>query len=90
MLPDLTSDNLPLSRVTADPFEANAANCIGALPEAVAAYKDSKGFNIMLQAFPLDGKIVCREVTEDDQVDQRGREPAPSDRSERRTRRSER
>jgi hypothetical protein len=22
----------------------------------------------MLQAFPLDGKIVCREITDDDQV----------------------
>ena len=28
-------------------------------------HKDGKGFNIMLQAFPLDGKIVCREVSED-------------------------
>jgi hypothetical protein len=26
-------------------------------------HKDRKGFNIMLQAFPLDGKIVCREIT---------------------------
>lgn len=31
-------------------------------------HQDGKGFNIMLQAFPLDGKIVCREVSEDDQV----------------------
>jgi hypothetical protein len=29
-------------------------------------HKDGKGFNIMLQAFPLDGKIVCREVTGED------------------------
>ena len=29
-------------------------------------HKDGKGFNIMLQAFPLDGKIVCREVSEDE------------------------
>ena len=29
-------------------------------------HKDGKGFNIMLQAFPLDGKIVCRETTEDE------------------------
>ena len=28
-------------------------------------HKDGKGFNIMLQAIPLDGKIVCREVTDD-------------------------
>ena len=32
----------------------------------VFAHKDGKGLNIMLQAFPLDGKIVCREVSEDD------------------------
>ena len=24
-------------------------------------HKDGKGFNIMLQAFPFDGEIVCRE-----------------------------
>ena len=29
-------------------------------------HKDGKGFNIMLQAFPLDGKIVCREITADE------------------------
>jgi hypothetical protein len=27
-------------------------------------HKDGKGFNIVLQALPLDGKIVCREVAE--------------------------
>jgi len=32
------------------------------------AHKDGKGFNLMLQAFPLDGKLVCREITEDDQA----------------------
>jgi hypothetical protein len=31
-------------------------------------HKDGGGFNIMLQAFPLDGKIVCREITDDDQT----------------------
>ena len=30
----------------------------------VFGHKDGKGFNIMLQAFPLDGKIVCREIAE--------------------------
>ena len=25
-------------------------------------HKDGGGFNIILQAFPLDGKIVCREI----------------------------
>ena len=41
-------------------------------------HKDGSGFNIVLQALPLDGKIVCREITEDDQADaapqQRGRQ----------------
>jgi hypothetical protein len=26
-------------------------------------HKDGNGFNIVLQALPLDGKIVCREIT---------------------------
>ena len=53
-------------------------------------HKDGKGFNIMLQAFPLDGKIVCREVADDDGAAEGSKEPAPSDRSERRPRRSSR
>ena len=32
----------------------------------VFPHKDNGGFNIMLQAFPLDGKIVCRAIGEDD------------------------
>lgn len=32
----------------------------------VFPHKDGGGFNIMLQAIPLDGKVVCREVTDDD------------------------
>ena len=32
----------------------------------VFAHKDGKGLNIMLQALPLDGKIVCREIAEDE------------------------
>jgi hypothetical protein len=32
----------------------------------VFPHKDGSGFNIILQAQPLDGKIVCREITEDD------------------------
>jgi hypothetical protein len=48
----------------------------------VFPHKDGSGFNIMLQAFPLDGKIVCREIAEDEQpkpqhlasqIDRRGR-----------------
>jgi hypothetical protein len=38
----------------------------------VFEHKDGKGFNIVLQAFPLDGKIVCREVAEDEV---KGQEP---------------
>jgi hypothetical protein len=29
-------------------------------------HKDGKGFNIVLQALPLDGKIVLREPVEED------------------------
>jgi hypothetical protein len=32
----------------------------------VFPHKDGSGFNIILQAIPLDGKIVCREIGEDD------------------------
>ena len=46
-------------------------------------HKDGKGFNIVLQALPLDGKIVCREVTEEDQT-----EPAPQQRGRQETPRS--
>ena len=46
-------------------------------------HKDGKGFNIVLQASPLDGKIVCREIVEDDAA-----EPAPQQRSRQDTGRS--
>jgi hypothetical protein len=36
----------------------------------VFPHKDNSGFNIMLQALPLDGKIVCREIAEDEAVDE--------------------
>jgi len=42
----------------------------------VFPHKDGTGFNIMLQAFPLDGKIVCREITANDEAEET--EPAPS------------
>ena len=41
------------------------------------AHKDDGGFNIMLQALPLDGKIVCRAITADEQAE----EQTPSSRS---------
>ena len=53
----------------------------------VFAHKDGKGFNIVLQALPLDGKIVCREVGDDDAA-AGGREPAKAERNDNRTRRS--
>ena len=31
---------------------------------AAFAHKDAKGWNLVLQAMPLDGKLVIREVTE--------------------------
>ena len=42
----------------------------------VFPHKDNGGFNIMLQALPLDGKIVCREITAGDEAE----EHAPSTR----------
>jgi hypothetical protein len=42
-------------------------------------HRDGKGFNIVLQALPLDGKIVCREISEDDAAEAsppRGRQDA--------------
>jgi hypothetical protein len=33
----------------------------------VFPHKDGSGFNIILQALPLDGKIVCREITDGDE-----------------------
>ena len=51
----------------------------------VFAHKDGKGFNIMLQAFPLDGKIVCREVGEDDAAGKGSQEPERAAPQKRRT-----
>ena len=35
----------------------------------VFPHKDGSGFNLILQALPLDGKIVCREITEESTAD---------------------
>jgi hypothetical protein len=47
----------------------------------VFPHKDGSGFNIILQAFPLDGKIVCREISEDEVAEappqSRGRQGQP-------------
>ena len=47
----------------------------------VFPHKDNGGFNIMLQAFPLDGKIVCREITAEEADDPA---PEPADQAGRR------
>jgi hypothetical protein len=39
----------------------------------VFPHKDASGFNIMLQALPLDGRVVCREIVEDGETG--GQEP---------------
>ena len=54
----------------------------------VFPHKDGNGFNIMLQALPLDGRIVCREISDDDQSGSGDPEPVKS--SERRGRGSSR
>lgn len=36
----------------------------------VFPHKDGGGFNIILQAFPLDGKVVLREISDDEPSDQ--------------------
>jgi hypothetical protein len=35
----------------------------------VFPHKDGDGFNIMLQAFPLDGKLVCRTISDSDEAE---------------------
>ena len=39
----------------------------------VFPHKDGSGFNIILQALPLDGKIVLRTYKEDEEEDQKGK-----------------
>ena len=54
----------------------------------VFPHKDGKGFNIMLQAFPLDGKIVCREISEADEAADQPAQTGRGERSGRQTRTS--
>ena len=35
----------------------------------VFPHKEGNGFNLILQAFPLDGKVVCREIKDEDEND---------------------
>jgi hypothetical protein len=44
-------------------------------------HKDGGGFNIILQAFPLDGKIVCREISDDDAGEQPASAPTRREQS---------
>ena len=44
-------------------------------------HKDGKGLNVVLQAFPLDGKIVLREPSDDEP--ERHAEPAGETRARR-------
>ena len=53
----------------------------------VFPHKDGTGFNIMLQAFPLDGKVVCREIGESDQTGELTQQPGRDSRSKQRERR---
>jgi hypothetical protein len=49
---------------------------------AAFAHQDGKGFNIILQAQPIDGKIVLREPQDEaDQNTRRGRSGAASTQS---------
>jgi len=47
----------------------------------VFPHKDGGGFNLILQAFPLDGKIVVREIQDDEATEpataSRGRQDQP-------------
>ena len=54
----------------------------------VFPHKDGTGFNIMLQAFPLDGKIVCREISNADEAADQPAQAAQGERRGRQTRTS--
>jgi hypothetical protein len=54
----------------------------------VFAHKDGKGLNIMLQAFPLDGKIVCREIADDEHVEEPGEQAGKTGRGNKPERRT--
>ena len=54
----------------------------------VFAHKDGKGFNIMLQAFPLDGKIVCREITDEEHAEEASQQPGKTGRGNKQERRT--
>jgi hypothetical protein len=41
----------------------------------VFPHKDGSGFNIIFQAFPLDGKVVCREVADQGEAAENAERP---------------
>jgi hypothetical protein len=51
----------------------------------VLPHKDGNGFNIFTNAWPHDGKLVCREVGEDVEADEGRREPERAAPPKRRT-----
>lgn len=56
----------------------------------VFPHKDNGGFNIMLQAFPLDGKIVCREIGEEEEESEEDKSRTKKENSSRSPRRTSR
>lgn len=53
---------------------------------AAFSHADGGGFNVVLQALPIDGRIVLRQPKEDDpQPEQPARHQQPRSRDERRT-----
>ena len=51
-------------------------------------HKDGNGFNIVLQALPLDGKIVCREITNEENGEEGSQQRGRSESRPRRSRRA--
>ena len=51
-------------------------------------HKDGSGFNIVLQAFPLDGKIVCREIADDEHAEEPAEQPGKTGRGNKQERRT--
>jgi hypothetical protein len=47
---------------------------------AAFEHADGKGYNVILQAYPLDGKIVLREPNADDRNGRERQEPADQQR----------
>ena len=54
----------------------------------VFPHKDGGGFNLILQAFPLDGKIVCREIADDEHAEEPSEQPGKSGRGKPQERRT--